>query len=147
MVFQIKKIFSEPYNIKIMSFGNKYPYANKVSCKSKIPRYFKYRGYVCTINIAQFFSHPDFTVGSGISPDQLPNRLAGRGLYRRLGITPDPEEFPFKLYPYIPISFFCTDTLHPYKLFSGNKKTRRISPFSSGLLYKLILASANKQRF
>jgi hypothetical protein len=29
------------------------------------------------------FSHPDFTVGSGIAPDQ-PN--LARGLYRRLGI-------------------------------------------------------------
>jgi hypothetical protein len=30
------------------------------------------------------FSHPDYTVGSGITPDQLQN--AGRGLYRRWGI-------------------------------------------------------------
>lgn len=62
-------------------------------------------------------------------------------------LHPTPKNFLSNYTHYIPISFFCTDTLHPYKLFSGNKKTRRISPFSSGLLYKLILASANKQRF
>jgi hypothetical protein len=49
-----------------------------------------------------FFSHPDFTVGFGITPNQ-PNDYhvfyplhvcqSGRGLYRRSGITPCPEEF------------------------------------------------------
>ena len=39
------------------------------------------------------FSHPDYTVGSGITPDQLSQKaMAGRGLYRRWGITPRPEE-------------------------------------------------------
>lgn len=47
---------------------------------------------------AHLFSHPDFTVGTGIlfsqeSPVQPPK--AGRGLYRRLGIKPYPEDFPF----------------------------------------------------
>ena len=37
-----------------------------------------------------FFSHPDFTVGFGIAPNQ---RLCARGLYRRWGVTPRPEEF------------------------------------------------------
>ena len=37
-----------------------------------------------------FFSHPDYTVGFGISPNQLLS--AGRGLYRRWGISPRPEE-------------------------------------------------------
>ncbi len=36
------------------------------------------------------FSHPDYTVGFGIAPNQP--HAAGRGLYRREGITPCPEE-------------------------------------------------------
>lgn len=34
------------------------------------------------------FSHPDYTVGSGITPDRAsaPMALSARGLYRRLGI-------------------------------------------------------------
>ena len=43
-------------------------------------------GVLSTYELFVFFSHPDFTVGSGIltydqSPDQPP--YAGRGLYRR----------------------------------------------------------------
>jgi len=38
------------------------------------------------------FFHPDYTVGFGISPNQ---RICARGLYRRWGITPRPEEFSF----------------------------------------------------
>ena len=34
-----------------------------------------------------FFSHPDSTVGSGITPDHA----NARGLYRRYGISPNPE--------------------------------------------------------
>ena len=34
-----------------------------------------------------FFSHPDSTVGSGITPDHA----SARGLYRRYGISPNPE--------------------------------------------------------
>jgi len=39
------------------------------------------------------FSHPDFTVGFGISPNPALKRLAGLELlhHRRLGFTPDPE--------------------------------------------------------
>ena len=45
-----------------------------------------------------FFSHPDYTVGSGISPDQPPKRVADYN--RREGISADadhhnPEEFSF----------------------------------------------------
>ena len=35
------------------------------------------------------FFHPDFTVGFGFSPNQ---RLRARGLYRRSGISPCPED-------------------------------------------------------
>jgi hypothetical protein len=35
------------------------------------------------------FFHPDFTVGIGITPIQP---VKARGLYRRLGISPDPED-------------------------------------------------------
>jgi hypothetical protein len=35
------------------------------------------------------FFHPDFTVGIGIAPIQP---VKARGLYRRLGISPDPED-------------------------------------------------------
>ena len=53
---------------------------------------------------AQSFSHPDFTVGSGISPDQL-----------LLGITPDPEELLFHL--------CCKDsTLYPRMQVSLHEK-------------------------
>ena len=42
-----------------------------------------------------FFSHPDYTVGTGI-PSHESHRFsrtnAGRGLYRRLGLAPDPED-------------------------------------------------------
>jgi len=37
-------------------------------------------------------SLPDFTVGSGISPDQLKK---ARGLYHRYGISPIPVSFIF----------------------------------------------------
>ena len=37
----------------------------------------------------RIFFHPDCTVGSGITPDQ---RLHARGLYRRWGFTPRPED-------------------------------------------------------
>jgi len=43
------------------------------------------------------FSHPDFTVGLGITPSQP---KSARGLYRRSGITPCPEgtiQFLFSL--------------------------------------------------
>ena len=78
------------------------------------PQHLKYRGYdFSNINsaiIASSFSHPDFTVGSGISPDRLifliPVLLllnshffkSVRGLYRRLGIAPCPEESSFLRY-------------------------------------------------
>lgn len=45
-----------------------------------------------------FFSHPDFTVGFGIAPNQL---LLARGLYRRSGITPCPEELYLLSYVYV----------------------------------------------
>jgi len=35
--------------------------------------------------------HPDFTVGLGVSPSQ-PYFHMGRGLYRRSGISPCPED-------------------------------------------------------
>lgn len=40
------------------------------------------------------FSHPDFTVGTGISPVHA---LGARGLYRRYGISPNPEDLLFNL--------------------------------------------------
>jgi hypothetical protein len=39
--------------------------------------------------------HPDYTVGPGVTPDLLTlfglNQRSARGLYRRWGITPRPE--------------------------------------------------------
>jgi hypothetical protein len=40
--------------------------------------------------------HPDYTVGPGVTPDLLTSRIpkqcrTARGLYRRWGITPRPE--------------------------------------------------------
>ena len=46
------------------------------------------------MNDVSIFSHPDFTVGTGITPVQLISPLA-RGLYHRSGITPCPEDFYF----------------------------------------------------
>ena len=47
----------------------------------------------CMQKYSSSFSHPDYTVGSGITPDQPPwEIMTGRGLYRRWGITPRPEE-------------------------------------------------------
>lgn len=40
--------------------------------------------------IPSIFSHPDFTVGFGISPNQPHKWVAD--YYRRLGLSPDPEE-------------------------------------------------------
>ncbi len=45
-----------------------------------------------------FFSHPDSTVGSGITPDHA----NARGLYRRYGISPNPE---------VNMNFFIITTL------------------------------------
>lgn len=42
-----------------------------------------------------FFFHPDYTVGTGIKPVQSLKR--SRGLYRRSGISPCPEENCFRL--------------------------------------------------
>ena len=44
------------------------------------------------------FSHPDFTVGSGISPDRRRALLCVRGLYRRYGISPTPKDILFNLF-------------------------------------------------
>ena len=43
-------------------------------------------------NIPYIFSHPDFTVGSGISPDRL---FRVRRLYCRYGISPFPKDIIF----------------------------------------------------
>ena len=47
-----------------------------------------------------FFSHPDYTVGTGIlfKSHRFSRFSAGRGLYRRLGLAPDPEDFSFSRY-------------------------------------------------
>lgn len=42
------------------------------------------------------FSHPDFTVGTGITPVQ-PLIKEGHGLYHRSGITPYPKDISFLL--------------------------------------------------
>lgn len=39
--------------------------------------------------LPSLFYHPDYTVGSGITPDHA---LHARGLYRRWGISPRPED-------------------------------------------------------
>jgi hypothetical protein len=45
------------------------------------------------------FFHPDYTVGTGVSPVQFgPLGAQSRGLYRRSGITPRPENL-IKQYP------------------------------------------------
>ena len=62
------------------------------------------------------FSHPDYTVGTGIL--SFNGKVTGsaavkavRGLYRRLGIAPDPEDFiPFT---YINITLYK----HDFKIF------------------------------
>jgi hypothetical protein len=41
-------------------------------------------------NAIHAFSHPDYTVGTGITPVHA--ALAARGLYRRWGISPRPED-------------------------------------------------------
>jgi len=41
-------------------------------------------------NYKNNFSHPDFTVGIGITPIHA---IKARGLYRRYGITPNPEVY------------------------------------------------------
>jgi len=46
-------------------------------------------------NIPYIFSHPDFTVGSGISPDRL---FRVRRLYCRYGISPFPKDIIFFKY-------------------------------------------------
>ena len=46
------------------------------------------------MNTKSFFFHPDSTVGIGIKPIQ---RLRARGLYRRSGISPCPEDILFSL--------------------------------------------------
>ena len=52
------------------------------------------------------FFHPDFTVGTGITP--VPAAHAARGLYRRSGISPCPEDTYSLLSQYsIIISYIC----------------------------------------
>ena len=56
--------------------------------------------HLCFNKYVLFF-HPDYTVGIGISLTETEITdsaayQAGRGLYRRLGLTPDPEDLiPF----------------------------------------------------
>ena len=57
------------------------------------------------------FSHPDYTVGFGISPNPDPNlcrilRFRARGLYRRSGISPCPEDHVIYFTVYILYLFF-----------------------------------------
>ena len=58
-------------------------------------------GFENLSSCSTLFSHPDYTVGLGISPSRPLEDQAVRGLYRRLGITPCPEELFFlvKYYP------------------------------------------------
>ena len=51
-------------------------------------------GLHCALKIAQFFSHPDYTVGTGIHDLRVTGSFTkgGRGLYRRWGLAPRPEE-------------------------------------------------------
>lgn len=58
------------------------------------------------MNHVSIFSHPDFTVGTGITPVQLMKTLA-RGLYHRSGITPCPEDFYFICLYYKAFSIDC----------------------------------------
>lgn len=73
--------------------------------------YSKISGDFTAIKITAFyyviFSHPDCTVGFGITPNHA-FRLAGLPLqeYRRWGIAPRPEESLFYLLFYISIFFF-----------------------------------------
>ena len=73
-------------------------------CNKKAPGI--HRGHIKGTHTAEsagsFLSHPDYTVGSGITPDRPPWRTtAVRGLYRRSGIpparSPCPEELLFTL--------------------------------------------------
>jgi hypothetical protein len=45
--------------------------------------------YIKTYCKNKHFSHPDFTVGTGITPVQP---ITARGLYHRSGISPCPED-------------------------------------------------------
>ncbi len=58
-------------------------------------------GFENLSSCSTLFSHPDYTVGLGISPSRPLEDQAVRGLYRRLGIAPCPEELFFlvKYYP------------------------------------------------
>ena len=78
--------------------------------------YSKISGDSTAIKITVFdyviFSHPDCTVGFGITPNHA-FRLAGLPLqeYRRWGIAPRPEESLFYLLFYI--SIFFMNPIHP----------------------------------
>jgi hypothetical protein len=77
---------------------------------------------------APFLFHPDYTVGPGVSPDLLTpphfEEMSGtaRGLYRRWGITPRPENYwqkhqrrshrPMRLLVQVRIEFYLT---HSYQ--------------------------------
>ena len=73
-------------------------------------------------NHESFFSHPDYTVGFGISPNQ---RICARGLYRRWGITPRPEEFSFICFYYMPQREFFQEI--SYNLLKSLNITNTIS--------------------
>ncbi|EKN69642.1 hypothetical protein BABA_09456 [Neobacillus bataviensis LMG 21833] len=61
---------------------------------------------VCRTSI---FSHPDYTVGFGITPNPAYKRLAGSGAllqYRRSGISPCPEDRSILNYNFIILKKF-----------------------------------------
>ncbi len=90
-------------------------------------------GALYSINHCVFFSHPDFTVGFGITPNQSSMTYIAswsRGLYRRSGISPCPEEFTFYL--------ICIIIIHR-KLLNVNYHFQWVCPQQkSSLLFTLI---------
>ena len=64
--------------------------------------------FIQKINCTIIFFHPDCTVGIGIAPIHALAQASARGLYRRSGISPCPEDiFSVVGYTITPCGGFC----------------------------------------
>ena len=90
-----------------------------------------------TLYTAQFFSHPDFTVGSGISPDQPPCTHDGSRTIPPVGTFTRPRRiYSFVRYDYTPLPkiFQCFFPTHRTESFFLPEQAKLSKHLQTGLV-------------